>query len=61
MANENKAIVLTEKVAQGWRKETEALEIAKTLLATKTARLFQGRPDEYGGPQVRGRPPGRHR
>jgi predicted TIM-barrel fold metal-dependent hydrolase len=40
MARENIAMVLAEKVAQGWCKETEALEIAKALLATNAARLF---------------------
>ncbi|HNY40960.1 MAG TPA: amidohydrolase family protein [Bryobacteraceae bacterium] len=40
MARENIAMVLSEKVAQGWCKESDALEIAKALLATNTARLF---------------------
>ncbi len=40
MARENIAMVLAEKVAQGWCKEPDALEIAKALLATNAARLF---------------------
>ena len=44
MARENIAMVLAEKVAQGWCKETEALEIAKALLATNAARLFPRKP-----------------
>lgn len=40
MARENIAMVLAEKTAQGWCSETGAVEIARALLSSNTARLF---------------------
>lgn len=40
MARENISRVLAEKVAEGWCSESDAVEIAKALLAGNAARLF---------------------